>query len=180
MPVALPDHLPGPDDVPRVLGRSEALATGFTRHGIAHRVATRRWHVVLPRTYLTGNTLTWADRLDAALTFAGPEALLTSGAALADLGLRSVPRPDQVLLLVPRSCRVRPTGWVRIRRTDRMPEPAGVPGPRRAATTRRQSRLATAGYTTMSRRPALVRREPDQFVRDVDAWLRARARELAA
>ena len=50
----------------------------------------------------------------------------------------------------------------------------------RDATTRRQSRLATAGYTTMSRRPALVRREPDQFGRDVAAWLRARAREPAA
>ncbi len=211
-----------------------------------------------------------------------------------------------MLLLVPRSYRVRPTGWVRIRRTDRMPGAAGVPGPRRAAlaravadlalersrlddvralvaevrrvglcsldelwtelhegprrhsahlrqalldagtgawsapegraaavlrrsafpsfeqnarldlpdgswlvadflwrelravleidsdehhwnspaqrdaTTRRQSRLVTAGYTTMSRRPGLVRREPEQFRRDVDAWLTARARDLAA
>ncbi|WP_375486051.1 hypothetical protein [uncultured Jatrophihabitans sp.] len=304
-PDLLPDHLPGPDGVPRILGRDQALALGFTRHAIAHRLETRRWHRVLPHTYLTGHTLTWADRQDAALAFAGSDALLTSGAALADLGLRCVTRPDRMLVLVPPSCRVRPTGWVRVRRTTRMPSPAAVPGPRRAdlsrcvadlaaerqylddvralvseasrlglcsleqlrvelaegprrhsahlrqalldadrgawsapegraatilrrsafpdfeqnvpirlpdgrtlivdflwralravleidsdehhwnspgdrdATTRRQSALMTAGFATISRRPGLVRRRPQEFTRDVEAWLTARTRELA-
>lgn len=83
------DELPNPEGVPRILTRDDALARGFTRRAIEHRLAIRRWHIVLPRTYLTGNTLTWPDRLDAALAFAGPDALLTGAAALADLGPRS-------------------------------------------------------------------------------------------
>jgi very-short-patch-repair endonuclease len=138
----LPDDLPNHDRVPRVLTRADALALGFTRHAIAHRLATDRWHLVLPHTYLTGSTLTWPDRVNAALAFAGPDALLTGAAALADLGLRTVRRPDRLLLLVPRSNHMRPAGWVRLRRTDRMPPPALVPGPRRADLARSVADLA--------------------------------------
>lgn len=138
----LPDQLPDQDGVPRVLSRADALALGFSRRAIDHRLAIRRWHLILPHTYLTGSTLTWRDRLDAALCFAGPDALLTGAAALADLGLRAVRRPDAVLLLVPRANHVRPAGWVRLRRTDRMPQRALVPGPRRADLARAVADLA--------------------------------------
>lgn len=138
----LPDHLPGPEDVPRILSRADALARGYTRHAIQHHLDRRLWHLVLPRTYLTGNTLTWSDRLAAALSFAGRDALLTGAAALADLGLRCVPRPESVLLLVPRSNHVRPAGWVRLRRADRVPSPAFWPGPRRADLPRAVADLA--------------------------------------
>lgn len=133
-----PRHFVTPDDlcrgsgIPRVLSRQAATDLGFTRHALAHMVQRGRWHLVLPHTFLTGGTLTWTDRLDAALAFAGEDALLTGAAALADLGLRSVARPDTVLVLVPRACRARPVGWVRVRRTDRMPATAAMAGPRRA------------------------------------------------
>jgi very-short-patch-repair endonuclease len=68
--------------------------------------------------------------------------LLTGAAALADLGLRSVDRPRRVLVLVPRQVHVRPAGWVRLRRTDRMPDPALRPGPRRADPARAVADLA--------------------------------------
>jgi hypothetical protein len=132
----------GPEHLPRVISRADALARGFTTSAIEHRLATRRWNLVLPRTYLTGDTLTWPDRLAAAVTFAGPDALITGAAALADLGLRSVSRPDRVLLLVPRTNHVRPAGWVRLRRTDRLPAPAAIEGPPRARFARAVADLA--------------------------------------
>lgn len=138
----LPDELPNRDGVPRILTRADAFALGFSRRAIDHRLATNDWHRVLPHTYLTGNTLTWSDRVEAALAYAGPDALLTGAAALADLGLRAVPRPDRMLLLVPRSNHVRPAGWVRLRRTDRMPARSLVPGPRRAELARAVADLA--------------------------------------
>jgi hypothetical protein len=140
--VTPPFHLPNPDGVPRILSRKQAIELGFSRRAIDRRLERNAWHLVLPHTYLTGSTLTWWDRLDAALAFAGPDALLTAAAALADLGLRTVRRRDDILLLVPRENRVRPTGWVRIRRTDRMPERALVPGARRADLARAVADLA--------------------------------------
>lgn len=147
----LPDELPNRDDVPRVLSRQQALTLGFSRHAIAHRLAARHWHLILPHVYLTGSTLTWFDRLDAALLLAGPDGLLTGAAALADLGVPCVRRPSRVLVLVPRTNRTRPAGWVRIRRTDRMPGRAPVPGPRRADPAR-----AVADLALELRRPADV------------------------
>lgn len=140
-----PDAIPTYDawgELPRVLSLEQALARGYSRRAIEHRLAHGRWHRVLPHTYLTGSTLTWTDRCNAALSFAGPDSLLTGAAALADLGLRSVRRPDRLLLLVPRASRVRPAGWVRIRRTDRMPERTLLPGPRRADLARAVADLA--------------------------------------
>lgn len=145
MDLAQACYVPVLDDhgrLPRVITREEAMARGYSRRAIEHRLATKRWRRVLPRTYLTDNTLTWPDRLNAALRFAGPEALLTGAAALADLGLATVPPPERVLLLVPPSNHVRPAGWVRLRRTDRMPQPADVPGPRRAHLARAVADLA--------------------------------------
>lgn len=59
--------------LPRVLSLDEAKARGYTRHMIEHWLATGRWRRVLPRTYLTVDTLTWIDRLRATLAFAGPD-----------------------------------------------------------------------------------------------------------
>jgi very-short-patch-repair endonuclease len=128
--------------LPRILTREAALARGYSRRAIEHRLARGRWRRVLPGVYRTGDTLTWDDRLVAALALAGPAGLLTGAAALADVGLRCVDRPHRVLVLVPRACRVRPAGWVRIRRTDRMPLPAQAAGPRRAELARSVADLA--------------------------------------
>jgi hypothetical protein len=127
---------------PRVLGRAAALRAGYTPDAIKHRLATGRWQRVLPRTYLTAGTLLWSDRLAAALVFAGPAALLSGAAALADERLTAVPRPSSVLVLVPKTTHVRSTGWVRIRRTDRLPERALLPGPARVPPARAVADLA--------------------------------------
>lgn len=141
----VPDAFAGYDkwgELPRVITRRQALDRGYSRRAIEHRLAARRWHSILPSVYLTGNTLTWSDRLTAALALTGPESLLTGAAALADLGLRSVQRPRRVLVLVPHSSRVRPAGWVRVRRTHRMPARAEMIGPRRADLARAVADLA--------------------------------------
>ena len=104
----------------------------MTPRMIDHRVARGRWRRVLPRTYLTVDTLTWSDRPAAAIAFAGAGALLSGAAVLHDAGLRSVARPARLLVLVPRANRVRSTSWVRIRRTHRLPDADLVPGPPRA------------------------------------------------
>jgi hypothetical protein len=121
-----------PTALPRVLGRADALRYGYNPGMITHRLVTAQWRRILPRTYLTVDTLTWLDRLNAALIFAGPGALLSGAAALADEGLAAISRPSNVLVLVPLSNRLRSTGWVRIRATRRLPEQALRPGPARA------------------------------------------------
>lgn len=47
-------------------------------------------------------------------------------------------------------------------------------------TNRRASTLHTFGYTTISRRPSVINRQPAQFAADVAQWLDGRRRELAA
>jgi very-short-patch-repair endonuclease len=125
-----------------VLSRERARRLGYTRNEIEHRLTVGRWRRVLPRTYLTVDTLTWTDCLHAALAFAGDEALLSGAAALADRGLRCVERPSELLVLVPRATTVRSTGWVTVRRTSRVPPRALVPGPACASLSRAVADLA--------------------------------------
>jgi very-short-patch-repair endonuclease len=127
--------------VPRVLSRAEAARLGYTPSAIAHLVRTERWQRVLPRTYLTAGTLTWLDRLTAALAFAGPDAVISGAAALAD-DLRDMPRPDRVLVLVPILSGHRSTAWVQVRPTDRLPAGRQAPGPARAPVARAVADLA--------------------------------------
>lgn len=137
--------MPPPHDpaaAPRVLTRSDARALGFTPDEIKHRLATGRWQRILPRTYLTSDTLTWADRLVAATKFAGPGSLLSGAAALADLDLRSVTRPRRLLVLVADRSGPRSTGWVRVRPSDRPMTRASLPGPPRAHPARAVADLA--------------------------------------
>jgi very-short-patch-repair endonuclease len=78
--------------------------------------------------------MVWADRLDAAVAYAGEGAMLSGAAALCGLGLRAVPRPSEVLVLAPpaREPPAASRSYVRIRRTARLPEAAAIPGPPRA------------------------------------------------
>ena len=126
------DLVPWLDEtLPRVLSRTDAYALGVTRRALDHRLATGRWRLILPHTLLTSDTLTWTDRLDAAVALAGEGALLSGAAALDDLGLRSVKRPGQVLVLVPGGRQPRSVGWVRVRPSDRPVHRALLPGPPR-------------------------------------------------
>ena len=164
-----------PTALPRVLTRAGALGRGMTPRMIDHRVARGRWRRVLPRTYLTVDTLTWSDRPAAAIAFAGAGALLSGAAVLHDAGLRSVARPARLLVLVPRANRVRSTSWVRIRRTHRLPDPDLVPGPPRvpiaravadhALTLRRIDDVRTVVAEAVRRRLSTV----DEIAAELDA-----------
>jgi hypothetical protein len=90
---------------------------------------------VLPRTYRTGPDVSRWDRLDAALAFAGPDALLTGAAALWAEDVR-IGFPDRIPLVVPRAAGVRSLAWVRTIHTVRTPEAALAPGPRRVEVAR--------------------------------------------
>lgn len=105
--------------VPRVMSVDEALRRSFTISAINYRVRKGRWRRILPRTLLTSDTFTWEDRCAAALTFAGPGALLSGAAGLDDLGLRSVRRPGRLLVLVPPTTRLESVRFVRMRRSFR-------------------------------------------------------------
>lgn len=117
-------------DVPRVLSRGEALARGFSRRAIDHRLVTGRWRRLLPSVYCTVDTANERDRQRAALAFAGPDAALSGAAALRIEGYERIARPDRLLVLVPPSNRRESTGFVQIRRTGRTFERSFAPGPR--------------------------------------------------
>jgi len=131
-----------PTALPRIVTRDHARKLGYSANSIQHRLDSGQWRRVLPRTFLTLDTLTWIDRQRAALAFAGRDAVLSGAAALTDLGLRSVTRPDSLLVLVPSTARVRSTGWVRIRPTKRLPSRALRPGPACAPVARATADLA--------------------------------------
>ncbi|HEY3714933.1 MAG TPA: hypothetical protein VGL39_10425 [Jatrophihabitantaceae bacterium] len=128
--------LTDPAELPRVLSRDHATHIGISPHVIQRLLSAGRWKRVLPRTYLTVETLTWADRLAAASAFAGARAVLSGAAVLHDGGLRSVRRPGRVLVLVPPERRLRSTAWVQIRPTSRLPDASLGPGPPRAPVAR--------------------------------------------
>ncbi len=149
-PARLDDLVPllDPTAVPRVLGRADALLRGYNPNMITHRLATAQWRRILPRTYLTVDTLTWHDRLTAAFTFAGPGALLSGAAALANEGLAAITRPSRILVLVTVTNRLRSTASVRIRATRRLAERAMLPGPACAPLSRA---VADVAHETPSR-----------------------------
>ena len=130
-----------PDALPRILTLAEASARGFTYQAVYRRVRTGRWRHVLPRTFRTGTDITRWDKLDAALSFAGPDALLTGAAALWVDEVR-IPFPDLVALVTPRQAGVRSLAWVRVSHSGRTPERSLESGPRRVETARAVADLA--------------------------------------
>lgn len=113
------EPLPDPDQLPRVLGRSDALARGIAPSAIDRRLASGRWRRLLPRTYLTRDTLTTWDRINAARIFAGSGAVLSGAAALYASEVSRIAAPERVLVLVPPANRTRSAGWAQVRRTFR-------------------------------------------------------------
>ena len=123
------DWLPPLDQLPRVLPRAEALARGFSRRAIDHRLATGRWRRLLPGVYLTVDTLTERDRDRGALAYVGRGAVLSGAAALRVAGFERVRRPQQVLVLAPPDNRTQSQAWVRVRNSHRDVRPNAWPGP---------------------------------------------------
>jgi very-short-patch-repair endonuclease len=149
------------------------MQLGYSRRQVEGRLASGRWRRVLPHTYLTVDTFTWRDRLDAALAFTGPHAVLSGAAGLIECGVQ-VPRPVRILVLAPRSSAVRNWGWVQVCHTTRMPEPIRWYGPRRAPVER-----AVADYARSRRRIDDVRAVVASAVRSGGCTVDELTRELA-
>ena len=137
--------------LPRVATRAEALAAGVGAAAIGYRCRTGAWQRLAPAVYLTASPATAADRMRAALLHGGPRAVVTGAAVLRILGLRSVPEPDSELVLVPSSCASATWGRIRVRRTDRMPQPVI-----RAGLTLAPAARAVADHVVELRRPDRV------------------------
>ncbi|WP_375496628.1 hypothetical protein [uncultured Jatrophihabitans sp.] len=131
-----------PCALPRVLGRTEALRRGVSRHGIDHRLATAKWRRVLPHTYLTAESFLEVDRWAAALIYAGEGAALTGAAALRASDVRRIASTPTVVVLVPPSNRCRSYGFVQVRNTVRPFAVVQWHGPRRVEHARAAADLA--------------------------------------
>ena len=108
----------------QLLTRAQAHAHGVSDHAIIHR--TRRpgggWTRVLPGVYATTTgALTVAQQRQAALLYAGPDALLGGLTAAAAPGLRQLLALTTVEILVPHTCKRATRGLVVIHRSTRMP-----------------------------------------------------------
>jgi hypothetical protein len=127
----------GRDAVSRILDgqldlitRQQALAAGLTSHALAHRLGPgRSWHKLLPGVYLarTGTPTTLQLEM-AALLYAGKSSLVTGPAALRCHHLGNT-EPELIDVLVPATRQRHDAGFVRLRRTTRMPERIWQRGP---------------------------------------------------
>jgi len=106
----------------RLITRCQAVEAGLTPAALRHRLTqTRSWTVVLPGVYAahTG-PLSPSQREVAAVLHAGRTGVITGLAALSQYGIGQ-PRADVIDVLVPHQTRRQSAGFVRLRRTTRMP-----------------------------------------------------------
>ncbi|MFE5515476.1 hypothetical protein ACFQ9J_33655 [Streptomyces sp. NPDC056529] len=127
---------------PQRLASSDQLrAQGVTAADVAARCRPGGWQQVLPGVFLLQpGPPTSEDRLHAALLYArrpgtlpqqGPEAMITGLAALTLHRFSSAPpltALERIDVLVPRTRRLRSTGWVRVVRAPEVPEPVRLTG----------------------------------------------------
>lgn len=120
LPVRLPDLL---QEQFNVISREQAARYGITESAMRHRLRPGGpWQKILPGVYsLETGTVTTDQRQMAALLHAGPDAVLTGAAAVRRHRLGCAGGND-VDILVPAASRVKGHGYVRIRRTERMPD----------------------------------------------------------
>jgi len=110
-----------------VLTRAQALSCGITANSIEHRIRTGgRWQRLLPGVYLTvTGQASLAQRETAALVYAGPDAVITGPAALANYDIRG-PRTRRIDVLIPHQRERQSAGFVAIHRTRRIPQTVTV------------------------------------------------------
>ncbi|MEU7037530.1 hypothetical protein ABZ958_28100 [Streptomyces sp. NPDC046237] len=134
-----PRPLPLPslaDEGQRVASTAQLREQGLSGADIAaHCRPGGEWQQILPGVFLLRpGQPTSEDRLRAALLYAsahGAEAMITGLAALALHRFSSAPpltAVDRIDVLVPRTRRLRSTGWVRVVRAPESPEPLDVAG----------------------------------------------------
>ncbi|MEU6948270.1 hypothetical protein ABZ957_24045 [Streptomyces sp. NPDC046316] len=134
-----PRPLPLPslaDEGQRVASTAQLREQGLSGADIAaHCRPGGEWQQILPGVFLLRpGQPTSEDRLRAALLYTSPhgaEAMITGLAALALHRFSSAPpltAVDRIDVLVPRTRRLRSTGWVRVVRAPESPEPLDVAG----------------------------------------------------
>ncbi|HVE73655.1 MAG TPA: type IV toxin-antitoxin system AbiEi family antitoxin domain-containing protein [Mycobacteriales bacterium] len=100
--------------------RRQALAHGWTRSALRHRVHSGRWQVLLPGVLqTTTGTPTHRQRRRAALLYAGPAAILAAETACAVHGLMDRPADAPIVVVVPHFLRVTAVRGVVVIRTTR-------------------------------------------------------------
>lgn len=106
-----------------LITRQQALTEGMTEAALRHKLrADGPWRIVLPGVYLSHNgLLTGGQREAAAVLYAGRGCVITGLAALARQGVR-VPVSQIVDVLIPHHLSRQGTGFVRVQRTNRMPD----------------------------------------------------------
>ncbi|MFD3629918.1 hypothetical protein [Streptomyces sp. NPDC058664] len=125
----------------RLASAAELRAQGLPASEVAARCRPGGWQQLLPGVFLLHpGPPTSEDRLRAALLYArgtgavppqGPEAMITGLAALTLHRFSAAPpltALDRIDILVPRTRRLRSTGWVRVVRAPASPEPVELTG----------------------------------------------------
>lgn len=137
-PLPLVPHTGRPE---RLASADQLRAQGIPAGEVAARCRPGGWQQLLPGVFLLQpGTPTSEDRLRAALLYArrtgtvptqGPDAMITGLAALTLHRFSSAPpltALERIDVLVPRTRRLRSTGWVRVVRTPESPEPVELTG----------------------------------------------------
>lgn len=82
------------------ISRRQALECGLTRRQIQQRTTRGGWKTVHPGVYrLPGAPVSWKGRVQAALLWAGPDALLCGRTAAYLLGLEGIEQPHDIDIL---------------------------------------------------------------------------------
>ena len=117
-----------------VISRRQARLCGLSEEALKHRLRPGGpWQRILPGTYLTvTGRPTSVQRDMAALLYAGPGSVMTGLAALRGQGLGG-PAPGATDVLIPAEHQRKNAGFVRVWRTERLPENTVVLGRRRYA-----------------------------------------------
>ena len=153
-----------PAEVTALLQRQSGLVTfdqleafGVTRAARRHALARRWWRIVLPRVVLVGTgALTPAQRLVAAMLFAGDMAAIGAATAAAWHGVKAADGEHVVRLLVPAPRSLRSSGFVVVRRTHRWDDRAWERPPLRICSPARAVLDAARDARTLDAARAIV------------------------
>lgn len=106
-----------------LITRGQALAAGATPDFVRHALGpTGRWQRVLPGVYATfTGPLADIHRYRAAVLYGGAGAMITGATACRMHCMKYVPEADGIDVLVPQTRQRVDSGFVRLRRTQRMP-----------------------------------------------------------
>lgn len=140
-----------------VVTRSQALASGLTSHGLAHRLRPGGpWQPILPGVYLTvTGTPTQVQREMAAMLYGGTRTVISGATALWHHRLPA-PESDVIDILIPTDRRRQSVSYVMAHRTNHMPRQVIGPPLRNYALPARAAADAARWRTDLREVRALV------------------------